>query len=696
MEKHFNGMISQFPGKDGHKRIFLLFFLFIILTLKTYSQPVDITNYFPDFKITGSYNPSPGYFFLAAPLAKDTTDSPYLAIVDNEGTPVFFRRMDFPALVMTLQSDGRITFISGKPETLYFMNEMLQVVDSISPQGYKLDTHDYAISEQGNIILLGQAPRIVDMSEHVVGGRVDATVKDFVIQEFDKDKNLLYTWKSEDHFNILDGNEESIDVDFQASVIDYAHVNSVTVDSDTSLLISCRNMDEITKIDRRSGDIIWRLGGKNNDFVFIGDTIGFSHQHSINKLTNGNILFFDNGNLHQPPFSSSVEYELDEDAKIATLVKRFRREPDLFSAFIGSTQRLLNNNTIIDWGNKSPSITEFHPDGSLALELDFNDHSFSRTVFKFPWQTNVFATSADTINFGLWDGNVPVEQSTIIYNNSDSSIFITSYTTQSNNFYLLNLLPVEVPAKGNVEINIGFNPENAGHGFLKDILTLNSDSHTQRIARQVFLFGQMQDFEPPSVTILPDSINVPLDATIQLNMSEPVRRIDGTELNFSNIDELIIVRKNDQSGKDVPFNANINTNKDQVIVKPVYDLEPDQIYYVSFADVFSDYSDNRLPVVNRLFTTQDALNVEENKPEITFRIFPNPNEGVFTIETTFDGPKTIEVYSGIGSLVFKKLNITGSQADLDMSGNKPGLYIMIIKAPEQNIMTIRKFVILSR
>lgn len=76
------------------------------------------------------------------------------------------------------------------------------------------------------------------MSEHVVDGRVDATVKDFVIQEFDKDNNLLYTWKSEDNFNILDGNEESIDVDFQVSVIDYAHVNSVTVDSDTSLLIS--------------------------------------------------------------------------------------------------------------------------------------------------------------------------------------------------------------------------------------------------------------------------------------------------------------------------------------------------------------------------------------------------------------------------------------------------------------------------
>ena len=33
------------------------------------------------------------------------------------------------------------------------------------------------------------------------------------------------------------------------------------------LLISSRHMDEVTKIDRQTGEIIWRLGGKNNDFT---------------------------------------------------------------------------------------------------------------------------------------------------------------------------------------------------------------------------------------------------------------------------------------------------------------------------------------------------------------------------------------------------------------------------------------------
>ena len=72
--------------------------------------------------------------------------------------------------------------------------------------------------------------------------------------------------------------------------------------------------------NRNTGAIIWRLGGKNNQFSFINDTIGFSHQHAIRRLENGNISLFDNGNYHSPPFSRAIEYSLNENNKTATLV----------------------------------------------------------------------------------------------------------------------------------------------------------------------------------------------------------------------------------------------------------------------------------------------------------------------------------------------------------------------------------------
>ncbi len=45
-------------------------------------------------------------------------------------------------------------------------------------------------------------------------------------------------------------------------------------------------MDEITKIDRNTGDIIWRFGpqAKNNMFTFLNDTVGFSYPHDIQQL----------------------------------------------------------------------------------------------------------------------------------------------------------------------------------------------------------------------------------------------------------------------------------------------------------------------------------------------------------------------------------------------------------------------------
>ena len=60
------------------------------------------------------------------------------------------------------------------------------------------------------------------------------------------------------------------------------------------------------KIDKSSGKVIWNLGGKKNEFEFINDEMKFSHQHSIRKLENGNIILFDNGNLHNPQSRSIV------------------------------------------------------------------------------------------------------------------------------------------------------------------------------------------------------------------------------------------------------------------------------------------------------------------------------------------------------------------------------------------------------
>ncbi|MGH2968040.1 MAG: arylsulfotransferase family protein [Solirubrobacteraceae bacterium] len=47
---------------------------------------------------------------------------------------------------------------------------------------------------------------------------------------------------------------------------DYFHVNSVEVDTDGNLIISARNTCALYKLSRTTGEIIWRMGGRQSDF----------------------------------------------------------------------------------------------------------------------------------------------------------------------------------------------------------------------------------------------------------------------------------------------------------------------------------------------------------------------------------------------------------------------------------------------
>src|SRR5712691_7597377 len=92
---------------------------------------------------------------------------------------------------------------------------------------------------------------------------------------------------------------------------DYDHPNAVTFDLNGNYVVSWRNMNQIMAIDSRSGEILWRLGGVKGDYKFAGDPLnGFSKQHAVKILSNGNVLLLDNGSDHVPQQSRAVEYHL--------------------------------------------------------------------------------------------------------------------------------------------------------------------------------------------------------------------------------------------------------------------------------------------------------------------------------------------------------------------------------------------------
>jgi hypothetical protein len=322
------------------------------------------------------------YFNYAAFLESDA----YLLILDNSGEPVYYERLHplVAALDFKKQPNGLLTYFNPNPVQRKFlaMDNQYNLVDSYEAgNGYDTDLHDLQILDNDHALLMVHDNRRVDMSQLVPGGQPDATVVGCIIQELDSAKNVVFEWRSWDHMSILESNQ-----DLTAELIRYIHCNSVEQDYDGHLLISSRHLDEVTKIDRNSGDILWRMGGPHNDFSFTNDP-GFFHQHDARRLPNGNITIYDNGNFHSPPYSRGVEYAVNETAMTVTRVAEFRQTPDIFGPAMGNMQSLPGGNAVVGWGwSSNPIMTEFAPDGSVALTLSAPDTNGSYRAFRSPWK----------------------------------------------------------------------------------------------------------------------------------------------------------------------------------------------------------------------------------------------------------------------------------------------------------------------
>lgn len=331
---------------------------------------------FPALTITENDNPDSGYIYLTSFIGSPN----YLMILENSGMPVFFREALSSAIDFKLQPAGVYSYF--ETDAFHVMDTTFTLFDTYQTgNGYDTDNHEFHLLENGNSLLMSYDPQQVDMSQIVPGGDSNATVIGLIVQELDPGRNVILQWRSWDHYLITD----ALGQDLTASTIDYVHGNAIAIDVDDNLLISSRNMEEVTKIDRLTADVIWRLNGKNSDFTFTGiDTTKFSYMHGVRVLENGNITLFDNGNRHTPTFSRAMEYAVDTTTWTAELVWQYRENPDLFGPFLGYAQRLSNGNTLIGWGATTPAATEVRPDSGKAFEIAFSPGVFSYRAFRLP------------------------------------------------------------------------------------------------------------------------------------------------------------------------------------------------------------------------------------------------------------------------------------------------------------------------
>jgi hypothetical protein len=350
-----------------------------------YINSVAVPGDFPRIKIDVHEQTAEGKIFVSSYY-----DILYLMILENDGTPYFYQRIPLYSTDFKLQPTGTLTRNVSLQVGYIEMDSQYNIIDTLKcGNGYYTDIHDLQLLPNGNYLVIARDDRRIDMSKIVAGGSRSATVRGNHVQEMDRSGNVIFECRSWDIFEITD----AIGVDLTANSIDYVHMNALAVDYDNNILISSRNLSEVTKINRQSGEIIWRLGGKNNQFEFVNDEYGISYQHDIRPVPDkeNHYTLFDNGNHHSPQFSRAVEFQIDTVNMTATKIWEYRHTPDRFAPNRGNVQRLPNGNTLINWAQGDlPKVTEVTPEGEVVYEMNFDANGeeglISYRSFRFDWE----------------------------------------------------------------------------------------------------------------------------------------------------------------------------------------------------------------------------------------------------------------------------------------------------------------------
>jgi hypothetical protein len=371
---------------------------------------------------------APGFVFFAPKLAVRQAGP---EIMDNKGNVVWFHPLKLTKGV----TDFRVQQYKGKPVLTWWRgklsnrgvgngwyviyDEHYKPIAEVRPgRGLVGDVHEFVITDHDTALMSIYHRRPVDLTP--VGGPTQGKVWDGIVQEIDiPTGRVLWEWHSYPQIGIKEsyGRPPKRSNGKKALPYDYFHLNSIDVDTDGNLLVSGRNTHAVYKIDKDTGKVMWRLGGKKSDFA-LGSGVRFAWQHDARRQPDGTITIFDNGAA--PPvhkLSRVLVINADTKTKKATLVRSYTHPKKLLAPFEGNAQFLDDGHVFVGWGGW-PYLTEFDRNGKVVFDAYFGhgkpagQDADSYRGYRFPWHGSptdkpalaVKQREAVTVLYASWNG----------------------------------------------------------------------------------------------------------------------------------------------------------------------------------------------------------------------------------------------------------------------------------------------------
>ena len=278
-----------------------------------------------------------------------------------------------------------------------------------------------------------------------LGYEADGTTYEFPwkgnrLVEWDRiTKQEVWSWNPFDFFSFEEYDAHGGTWYYSTDIHDWMHSNAFYFDEDeNSIYMSHRHLSRITKISYPEGQVEWIMGlpcpYMSTCEEHICSELNFSFQHHISVLENGNLLFFDNGNiselLHESdfPFSRVIEVEVLEDNS-CDIVWEYTLPEDLFGPFHGSAQKLNNGNYLIN----TAGMFDTGNHGGTIIEVSNSQDILSITTTETEWGDNVYSYRAYRIPsihpnaFSLIIDDLSIHDQEKIIDSENNSISLTIY-----------------------------------------------------------------------------------------------------------------------------------------------------------------------------------------------------------------------------------------------------------------------------
>lgn len=337
---------------------------------------------FPGYEFTTVRAGGPKLFMVQLP-------NDYAAIFTRHGAPVWWMQADGAPDDAKVLSDGTVSWDAvtdglfvGQFDIRTLGGRLIRRVGDAEAT----DVHDLQVLPNGDY-MIGDVSYKGGFDSSAFGGYVGSTVLDYAIRQVTPRGRTVRSWSPSDHIGLDETGRWWPSITEDTLIYDVFHWNAAEVDG-RFMYLSFRHLDAIYKVDRFTGEIVWKLGGTqtSKSLKVLKDPREhpLGGQHDVRVQPNGTITVFNNRTDLDDAVPRAERFRINERKGTATLVESIA-DPDVpTAACCGSARRQPGSGDwLISWGGYLSPVGAYDDRGRLLYRLGI-DGTFSYRASPIP------------------------------------------------------------------------------------------------------------------------------------------------------------------------------------------------------------------------------------------------------------------------------------------------------------------------